>query len=165
MSNNLYDDPTVTYGPGGPLPPIANMRGVPRPPASIPRVASRAPLVPMPKASPPHAGDMKPEAVPLAAKPAPEPAQQSAAVQTKPADAPSHPPAAVPIVEAKPAPEIRPTQEMPKGAGAGVSDSPHPEGHRQRVARMRTHSKKIRPGLPRRFCVDRKINHVTRRPF
>src|SRR3984885_6670655 len=64
--------------------------GVPRPPASVPRVASRTPLVPMPKASPPRID----EATPLAAtKPAPEklapeksapaPAQQSAAVQMK----------------------------------------------------------------------------------
>src|SRR5580692_11867297 len=43
--------------------------GVPRPPASVPRVASRTPPVPMPKASPPRID----EATPLAAtKPAPE---------------------------------------------------------------------------------------------
>jgi hypothetical protein len=119
MGDNFYDDPPVVYGPGGPLPPMNNVRGPPRPPAPVPSVASRAPLVPMPKAAPPHAGDIKPDAKPLAAQPAPEPAQQSAAVQTKPADAPSaHPPAAVPIVEAKPsAPEIKPTQEMPKAQG------------------------------------------------
>jgi hypothetical protein len=120
MGENFYGDPSVTYGPAGPLPPIANMRGVPRPPALVPRVASRAPLVPMPKASPPHAGEITPEVKPLAAKPpAPEPAQQSATVQAKPADVPSaHPPAAVPIVEAKPAAsDIKPTQEMPKAQG------------------------------------------------
>jgi hypothetical protein len=93
--------------------------GVPRPPASVPHVASRTP-VPMPKASPPHADEVKP----LAAKPSPEkptaePGQQSAAVQIKPADAPPAPPAAAPTaVEAKPAaPEIQPTQEMPKVQG------------------------------------------------
>jgi hypothetical protein len=93
---------------------------VPRPPASVPQVASRTPLVPMPKASPPHID----EATPLAAKPAPEkpaaaPAQQSAAVQIKPADAPPAPQAAAPAaVEAKPAaPQILPTQEMPKVQG------------------------------------------------
>jgi hypothetical protein len=118
MGDNSFDYPT--YGPAGPLPPLGNMRGVPRPPEPVPRVASRTPVVPIPKPSPPHAGDIKPEATPLAAKPpAPEPAQQSAAVQAKPTDLPAaHPPAAVPIVEAKPAsPEIKPTQEMPKAQG------------------------------------------------
>jgi hypothetical protein len=130
MGSNFNDDPPRAYGPAGPLPPIGNMRGVPRPPEPVPKMASRAPsYVPIPKAAPPHAGDLKPEAAPLAAKPAtdkpatdkpaPEPAQQSAAVQAKPADVPAaHPPAAVPIVEAKPAAsEIRPTQEMPKAQG------------------------------------------------
>jgi hypothetical protein len=122
MGDNSYGDPAVIYGPTGPLPSISNMRGVPRPPESVPRVASRAPPVPMPKAAPPHAADIKPEAKPLAAnpavdKPAPEPAQQSAAVQAKPSDAPIPPPAAVPIVQAKPAPQIQPTQEMPKAQG------------------------------------------------
>jgi hypothetical protein len=52
---------------------------------------------------------------PLAAKPAAEPAQQSAAVQAKPADTATAPPAAT---AAKPAaPPILPTQEMPKAQG------------------------------------------------
>jgi len=39
-------------------------------------------------------------------------------VQARPADTPIPPPAAVPIVQTKPAaPEIRPTQEMPKVQG------------------------------------------------
>jgi hypothetical protein len=107
--------PRVIYGSRDPLPPIDNLRGVPRPPAPVPpRMASRTPAVPLPKASPPHAGDL---ATPEAAKPAPEPAQQSAAVQARPADAPIPPPAA-PIVQAKPAaPQIQPTQEMPKVQG------------------------------------------------
>jgi hypothetical protein len=117
-----YNNGGVTggYAPSGVLPPISeDLRGAPRPPVAVPQMASRTPPAPLPKASPPHAGDVKPEAKPLAAKPAPEPpAQQSAAVQAKPADAPVHPPAAVPIVEAKPtAPEIKPTQEMPKAQG------------------------------------------------
>jgi hypothetical protein len=129
MGDNFNEDMTVTYGPAGPLPPISNMRGVPRPPASVPRVASRTPLVPLPKASPPHADEIKPLAAAksadkpavdksMADKPAvTEPAQQSAAVQAKPADAPSRPQAAVPIVEAKPTAPIQPTQEMPKMQG------------------------------------------------
>ena len=60
MGSNFYDDPPRAYGPAGPLPPIGNMRGVPRPPASVPQMASRAPSsVPIPKASPPHAGDRR----------------------------------------------------------------------------------------------------------
>ncbi len=107
MSNFRED---FAYGPMGPapLPPMANLRGVPRPPASVPNVASRTP--PVPKSSP------------LAARPAPEPTQQSASVQAKPVDAPSTPQAtastAPPIVEAKPAPpQIAPTQPMPKMQG------------------------------------------------
>jgi hypothetical protein len=127
--NNSSEGLPPTYGPNGALPPIGNLRDVPRPPASVPKVASRTPLVPMPKASPPRVDEVKP----LAAKPAPEkpapeksaaekpalePAQQSAAVQTAPADVPAKPPAAVPIVEAKPAaPQILPTQAMPKAQG------------------------------------------------
>jgi hypothetical protein len=111
---NFNDD--LSYGPVGPLPPVSAVRGPPRPPASVPHVASRTPSVPMPKASPPRAG----EARPLAAKPVAEPVQQSAAVQPKPADAaPPTPQAAAPAaVEAKPAaPPIQPTQEMPKVQG------------------------------------------------
>jgi hypothetical protein len=100
MGDNLNDDLNITYGSPGSLPPMTHVRGVPRPPRSIPHVASRT--VPVPKASP------------LAAKPAPEPAQQSAAV-TKPAETPAAPAAAAHTVgEAKPsAPSIQPTQDMP----------------------------------------------------
>ena len=116
MGDNFNEEMMVTHGPAGSLPPITTVRGSPRPPAFVPHVASRTPSVPMPKASPPHAGEIKP----LAARPAPEPAQQSAAVQAKPADAvQATPQAAAPAaVEAKPAaPPIQPTQEMPKVQG------------------------------------------------
>jgi hypothetical protein len=110
MGDNFRGD--MTYGPVGAPPAAGPVAGGPRPPASIPHLASRAPSsVPLPKASPPHAGEMKP----LAAKPAAEPAQQSAAVQAKPADTATAPPAAT---AAKPAaPPILPTQEMPKAQG------------------------------------------------
>jgi hypothetical protein len=101
MGDNLNDDLNITYGAPGPMPPASHVRGAPRPPRSIPHVASRT--VPVPKASP------------LAAKPVPEPVQQSAAV-AKSAEAPAAaPPAAAPTVgQAKPAaPSIQPTQEMP----------------------------------------------------
>ncbi len=114
MGGHLYDDMPTPYAPAGPLPPIGNLSG-PRPPAAVPKVASRMPpTVPMPKASPQRPSDARP----LVEKPAPEPVQQSAAVQTKPADTPATPQAAPPVVEAKPAaPPIQPTQEMPKVQG------------------------------------------------
>ena len=101
--------PYGAVGPGSDAgsPPTTNVRGVPRPPGLIPRVASRTVPVPAPK----------PE---MAVKPAQQPVQQSAAVQAKPVDTPvaSPPPAAAPIVvQAKPAPTIQPTQEMPKMQG------------------------------------------------
>ena len=111
---DLNGDFRGAYGPDGPLPPVGPMRGEPRPPASIPRLAGRAPAVPMPKPAPPRALEAKP----LAAKPAPEPAQQSAAVQAKPVDAPA--PAAAPHAPAETtpaAPQILPTQQMPKVQG------------------------------------------------
>lgn len=114
--------PSYGYGPVEPMTRLDN--NAPRPPASVPKIASRMPQqVPMPKAAPTKLTDrldVKPSDVkPLADKPAPAPApmQQSAAVQAKPADTPpAAPPAAV--VEAKPAaPAIQPTQPMPKVQG------------------------------------------------
>jgi hypothetical protein len=98
----------VAPGARGAPPPMADFSGVPRPPASIPRVASRT--VPLPAPKPTE----------QAVTPAREPMQQSAAVQAKPADAPAAPPpAAAPLSagQAKPAPAIQPTQEMPKVQG------------------------------------------------
>ena len=126
IGDNFNDDLGLTYGPPETLPPMTNFRGAPRPPRTIPHVASRT--VPVPKANP------------LAAKPAPGPAQpqtpaqqQSAAGQPKSAEAQTPPPAAVttgaaqaqtqaqtqaqPEVQAKPAPQIAPTREMPKVQG------------------------------------------------
>lgn len=89
----------------GPLEPMTRLDSAP--PPAAPKMASRTPSsVPMPRAAPARpAGDQ-----PVAAKPAP--AQQSAAVQVKPADPP---PSAAATVAAKPAaPVIQPTQPMPK---------------------------------------------------
>jgi len=107
--------PSYRYGP---LEPMNRLDGTrlefpPRPPAAVPKVASRMPqTVPMPKAAPARSADQRP----LTEKPAPSPVQQSAAVQIKPADAPQ---AAAPAVEAaKPAaPAIAATQPMPKVQG------------------------------------------------
>jgi hypothetical protein len=109
MDDDDEGDVGGAYGPAGPLPPATPVRsGVPRPPAPIPHVASRT--VPKPKPSP-------------LARPTPRPAQQSAAVQQKPAEAPQAiAPAADPTaVQAKPAapaaPTVLPTQEMPQVQG------------------------------------------------
>ncbi|WP_027573501.1 hypothetical protein [Bradyrhizobium sp. WSM1743] len=113
-----YDEPAVApYGPQSALPPPTVIRsGPPRPPASIPHVASRA--VPLPKAAP-----RRGETPVVAAKPA-EPVtqqaqapkaqapQQIAAAQAKPAEV-----AAPTVGQAKPAPTILPTQEMPAAQG------------------------------------------------
>jgi len=114
MGDN-FDGLRGSYGAVGSLPPVSAVRGPPRPPASIPHVASRTPSVPMPRAAPPRNGEAKP----LAAEPAPAPTQQSAAVQAKPANPQTPPQVVAPAtVEAKPAaPQIQPTQEMPKVQG------------------------------------------------
>lgn len=116
MGDNFDDALTVTYGPPGSLPPVSAVRGEPRPPGAIPRVASRTPpSVPLPRAAP-RSGEPKP----LAAKPA-EPAPQSTAAQVKPLEPQTTGQAAAPAVaapvEARPAPQILPTQEMPKAQG------------------------------------------------
>jgi hypothetical protein len=125
LGNNSSEDVPVIHGSGTALAPMSNARGVPRPPASVPQVASRTSSVPLPKASPPHTDGVKPLADklftdrPATDKPASVPAQQSAAVQVKPAEASAASQATAPAaVEAKPAaPQILPTQEMPKAQG------------------------------------------------
>jgi hypothetical protein len=116
-----------SYGPPGPLPPNA-VRSDLKPPAPAPRVASRS--VPVPKPSPlaakPAAEPARPAAEAVA-KPAPEPAaskpvteppkQQAAATQAKPAEAAPATTATIGQTQAKPAPGILPTQEMPKAQG------------------------------------------------
>jgi len=110
-------DAAVGYRPPG-LPPVSAVRGPPRPPGLVPHVASRT--VPLPKAMPERsegtrtvgkATEPAKESVRVVepAKPA-EPAPQSVA-QAKPAAVPVAP---APVVEAKPAPQIQPTKEMPK---------------------------------------------------
>lgn len=112
-----YEEPSVApYRPQSALPTPTMVRsGPPRPPASIPHVASRT--VPLPKAAPQRA-----ETPVAAARPADpttpqaQPAQQTAAVQAKPPEA--APQAAAPAVgQAKPASTILPTQDMPAAQG------------------------------------------------
>jgi len=101
----MGDNPNEDFTYGLAAPPTSAVRGAPQPPASIPHVASR--MMPVPKARP------------AAANPAPQPAQQSAALQPKPADAQPIPPASAPTVgQARPAaPAIQPTREMPEVQG------------------------------------------------
>jgi hypothetical protein len=98
MGDNLGEALTTRYGPVGP-PPIAAVGSRPRPPASIPPVASRTRSVPLPRTI--------------------RPAQQSAAVQAaKPTLAPTAPQASAPaVLEPKRPPQIMPTQELPKVHG------------------------------------------------
>jgi hypothetical protein len=98
MGDNLGEALTTRYGPVGP-PPVGPVGSRPRPPASIPPVASRTRSVPLPRTI--------------------RPAQQSAAVQAaKPAPAPTAPQASAPaVIEPKRAPQIMPTQELPKVQG------------------------------------------------
>lgn len=116
MSDNFNDELTVSYGPVGPPPAIRDLRGAP---GVAPRMASRTtptPPMPIPKATPRAAGGAKP----LAAKAAAPSVQQSAAVQTKPeasVGAPAPVAAAPALVEAKPTPQIQPTQDMPQAQG------------------------------------------------
>ncbi|MBB4363555.1 hypothetical protein GGD65_004600 [Bradyrhizobium sp. CIR18] len=117
-----YDERAASpYGPQSALPPPTVIRGgPPRPPALIPHVASRA--VPLPRAAP-RRGET-PVAVAKPAEPVTQQAQapqaqapqQTAAAQAKPAEA--APQAIAPTVgQAKPAPTILPTQEMPAAQG------------------------------------------------
>ncbi len=111
--------PRPSYG-YGPIEPMTRLDNAPRPPALVPKIASRMPQsVPMPKASPSKSTDRlsSVKTDKLTPAPAPAPMQQSAAVQAKPADTPQAAPAAA-SAEAKPAaPAIQPTQPMPKVQG------------------------------------------------
>ncbi len=104
------------YGPEGALPPATAIRAAPRPPASVPHVASRA--VPLPAPKPGVAGTL-PDPTP---QPSAAAATRSVAPAAAQASAPAHAAATAhasvapqaTVGEAKSAPVIRPTQDMPK---------------------------------------------------
>lgn len=105
------------YGRPGPLPPPPTLRSSSHPPGATSRVASRS--VPVPKPSPLAARLAEP-AKPAreAAKPALEPStRQAVATQAKPADPAPVTTGTIGQAQAKPAPTILPTQEMPKAQG------------------------------------------------
>jgi hypothetical protein len=114
IENNFNEDNTGSNDQQQALPPPTHVRGEPRPPRSIPHLASRT--VPVPKASP--LTNSQPLTQPLT-QPAPQPAQQqSAATQPKPAEAPAAPPAVTTgSGPAKPVAQIAPTQDLPKVQG------------------------------------------------
>lgn len=107
--DNFNDDVGASYGPPETPSPPTGVRGVPRPPRNVPHVASRT--VPVPKANP------------LAAKPAtgPEPVPMRSVAPTPPksaeAQTPSPPAVTTGAAPPKPAPQIAPTQDMPKVQG------------------------------------------------
>lgn len=110
-----YDERAVApYGPQSALPPPTVIRsGPPRPPGSIPHVASRA--VPLPKAAP-----RRGETPVAAAKPEPAEAQARQALPSQQAAKAAEPvpQASAPTVgQAKPSATILPTQEMPAAQG------------------------------------------------
>jgi hypothetical protein len=111
MGGHFNGAMNMNYGPAGTPPPVTQIRGEPRPPASVPRVASR---VPVPRANP--LGSKPAEA---AASQSAEALQQSAAAQAKSAEAPPPSAAAATVGQVQPAaaPSIQPTQEMPKAQG------------------------------------------------
>jgi hypothetical protein len=115
-----YDEAVSPAYPAGPLPPISQARGVPRPPAPIPHVASRTPSVPLPKAMPPRAAE-PPVVVRSDAKSdrGAAPPAQAMAMQSKPVELSKSPQNTAPApIDAKPTgPQIQPTQEMPKVQG------------------------------------------------
>ncbi len=93
------------------MPPPTVIRGVPRPPASVPHVASRAVPMPAPKPQQSAAIEARP-----ATPPAPAASTAPAAPAPSQANA-SPPPSAATVGEARPAPVIRPTQQMPAAQG------------------------------------------------
>lgn len=94
------------YGPETSLPPPTVIRGMPRPQAPIPQVASRAVPLPAPK----------PAVAAASPDPTPQPSAASRSVAPPPATAHASaaPQAATTVGEAKSAAVIRPTQDMPK---------------------------------------------------
>jgi hypothetical protein len=131
---NPYDEsfnaaPAPGYGAEVALPPPTVIRGVPRPPATVPHVASRAVPLPAPKPAVARAVEPAQRSAAVETKPATPPAAQPSsppapATQTAQAPAPAHAsapasasPAPATVGENKPAPVIQPTQEMPKVQG------------------------------------------------
>jgi hypothetical protein len=104
---NFGPEQMSIHGADGTMPPPTVIRGgAPRPPASVPHVASRTVPMPVPKPQQSAAVEAKPAA----------PATTSAPPAATQANA-SPPPSAATVGEVRPAPAIRPTQKMPAAQG------------------------------------------------
>ena len=123
MGDN-FDDALTDLWPARSAPPAGDAGASRARRAPAPKVASRTPGVPVPKPRAGEAGRWPPTtpAVQPAQPAAAPPAQQSAAacrrnrpIRRPPARSP--PPRPPRLVEAKPAPQILPTQDMPKAQG------------------------------------------------
>ena len=119
LGDRMNNEITVSYGPAGAPPPVPTLGALPRPPAAMPRLASRTPNVPLPKPMPARvvATPAKPVAPKTATVPATKPVDAHASIQQQPAAAaetavPSLPPA---VIEAKPTAQS--SQEMPPVQG------------------------------------------------
>jgi hypothetical protein len=99
------------HGPDAAVPPPTVIRGVPRPPALVPHVASRAVPMPAPKPQQSAVIETKPATPPAPAASVPPSAPAASQANASP------PPPAATVGEAKPAPVIRPTQQMPAAQG------------------------------------------------
>ena len=113
VGDNFNDEPAVVYGAPGTPAPMTNLRAAPRPPRVIPHVANHS--VPVPKAKPLAARSAPQQAQQTPAPPQTPPPVQSAAAQPKPSEAPAA--VTTGAAELKPAPQIAPTQDMPKMLG------------------------------------------------
>jgi hypothetical protein len=108
---NFEAEQMSAHGPDAAVPPPTVIRGVPRPPASVPHVASRAVPMPAPKPQQSVAIETKPATPPAPAASVPPSAPAASQANASP------PPLAATVGEAKPAPVIRPTQQMPAAQG------------------------------------------------
>ena len=119
LGDRMNKEITVSYGPAGAPLPVTTLGAPPRPPAAMPKLASRTPNVPLPKPMPARvvATPTKPVAPKTAAVPVAKPVDAQASIQQQPAAAaknvaPSLPPA---VIEAKPTAQS--SQEMPPVQG------------------------------------------------
>ena len=117
MGDDFNDEPAVVYGAPGAPAPMSNLRAAPRPPRAVPHVASHT--VPVPKAKPLAARSAPEQAQQTPAQPQTPPPQQTAATTPKPSEVQASPPADITTgaAQAKPAPQIAPTQDMPNVQG------------------------------------------------
>jgi hypothetical protein len=116
----------MRFGPGLPPPPLGSRAALPAPvpPAPIPPLANRMIPAPAPKpvtvakpAQGPQQGSQQSAAVETKPAAAPPPAQATVPQPQAPQAAAASPPPNATVAQSKPAPQILPTQQMPKAQG------------------------------------------------